>query len=478
MVARTARLIRGVFGSRIARSILRRLTEGGKLDRLLAKFAGVGELGSLRDLPDYILLSSLLYVGALTTGAGIGGLDDFREYARIPAVRRGLANVLEGIATYGVTVPQKLAAPFLVVWNFTNACNLKCIHCYQRADKPTPDELKLEEKLRVVEELDEAGVASIAFSGGEPLVHPDFWPVAKDAYERGMYLAVATNGTLITKSVAEKLKRVGVMYVEVSLDSPIPEVHDKFRGIEGAWQRTVEGIKNCVEAGLTTGIAATLTKLNWTTAIEMVDLAEKLGAKRVIFFNFIPVGRGREAVEIDLTPEERERVLRALCKEALKREIEVLTTAPQYARVAIQCTRGRYVAPTHFASVSSFDRKVIELAEFIGGCGCGRSYVAIQPNGLVTPCVFMPNLVVGDLRTQRFEEVWKKSPVLEALRDRERLKGPCATCPYKYVCGGCRARALAYFGDPLAPDPGCVYCSREYYRLLEREMPSILTDGS
>jgi len=123
-----------------------------------------------------------------------GNMEEVKEALKDPAIRRGISLVFEGIAKYGVTVPQKLPSPFLIVWNFTNMCNMRCKHCYQRASRPLPNELTLEEKLRLVEELDRAGVAAIALSGGEPTIHPDFLITIKAISARGMYAAVATNG--------------------------------------------------------------------------------------------------------------------------------------------------------------------------------------------------------------------------------------------------------------------------------------------
>jgi len=145
-------------------------------------------------------------------------------------MRKGFAVIMGSIAEYGITGPQRLIAPFMVVWDFTKQCNLRCKHCYANASSsPADDELNLEERKQVVDQLDEAGVAAISFSGGEPLVNKDFWEVAKYASGKGFYLSVATNGTLITKENAKRSRESGIRYVEVSLDGP-KDVHDEFRG--------------------------------------------------------------------------------------------------------------------------------------------------------------------------------------------------------------------------------------------------------
>ncbi|MEM2875361.1 MAG: radical SAM protein [Candidatus Bathyarchaeia archaeon] len=380
-----------------------------------------------------------------------------REAMKVPYFKRGLVNVLEGIGRYGITKPQRVAAPFLVVWNYTNACNLKCKHCYQRAGKPTPDELSTEERLKIVDQLERLNVATIAFSGGEPLMRRDFFKVAEYASRKGFYVSVATNGTLLTKGMVKKLKKIGIGYVEISLDGAKPETHESFRGVGNCFERALRGIRNSVEEGLYTCVATTATKHNLYEVSGVIELAKNLGVRRVMVFNFVPTGSGEDIINFDLSPKEREHLLEHLYEELVKGEIETLCTAPQYSRVCLQrsLTSGRDIfSPTHFAA-ANFHGQTKHLADFLGGCGAGRLYCAIQPNGLVTPCVFMP-IIVGDLRRQSFQDVWLKSTVMDDLRDREKLKGRCSTCRYKYVCGGCRARAYAYYGDYLAPDPGCI----------------------
>ena len=411
------------------------------------------EYASLSCMMDYYFFK--LFVGAMIKLLQLSE-EEFEAGIRDPSVRRGVELILRSLLTYGVTVPQKLCAPFLIVWNFTNACNLRCKHCYQNAGpKPLPNELTFEEKLNVLNQLDEMEIPSIAFSGGEPTIHPDFIPIVKEASRRGIYTAVATNGlAFASESFTDKALKAGLNYVEVSLDSTDPKVHDEFRGVKGAWELAVKGIKNVVKhGGASTGIAMTLTKLNKDQIGDMVRLAEELGVTRVIFFNFIPTGRGKENVALDLTPEEREEALRWIYQESRRSSVQVVSTAPQLARVSWQMSQGEDVLPTHFSIPRS--QTLRSLAEFIGGCGAGRIYAAIQPDGKVTPCVFMP-ITVGDLRKQTFKDIWENSEVMLKLRNKDLIKPPCGECPYRYVCGGCRARAYSYHGDYLAPDPGCL----------------------
>ena len=395
------------------------------------------------------------------------------EGLKEPVVRRGIINVLEGIAKFGVQTPQTTAAPFLVVWQFTNACNLKCKHCYASAGKKGTDELTTEEAKKLIDELALAGVVAIAFSGGEPLVREDFFEVAKYAKERDFYVSVASNGTLITPKVAKKLKEC-VDYVEISLDG-IGKIHDKFRGIPGVFKRTIRGIKNCVKIGLDVCIAPTVTKYNLKEIPKILELAKKLKVKRFIAFNFVPTGRGKDIVDLDISPEEREEILKFFYSKLLENDYpDVFSTAPQYSRIAMMTARNdpnAPVLPTHFAGKEAREAlkgKTAALSDFIGGCGCGRIYCCIQTNGDIWPCVFMP-IRLGNVRKNRFKDVWLGNLILKELRDRSKLKGHCKVCEFRNICGGCRSRAYGYFKDIHAPDPGCIY-NKKYWDELKNAM--------
>lgn len=381
--------------------------------------------------------------------------------------RKGLAATIEGLAWRGPQKPFISYAPFLVVWNFTNACNLRCKHCYQRADKPTPDELTKQEAMDAVDEMADAGVAYIAFSGGEPLVRKDFFQVTRKAKEREMGVAIATNGTLLTEDKLKKLEELDCQYIQISLDG-LRDTHNRMRGFN-AYERTIEGIENAVNSDITVGIAMTVTKDNLHEVDDVIDLTEELGADIFMHYNFIPTGRGEDMMALDIFPREREELLAMLASESRKRKINLLSTAPQYGRVA---AKGGIVSATHFDTVGQ-DEKAQEgvkfLADFIGGCGCGRLYWALQPNGDLTPCVFFP-VTLGNIRHDSFLDVWLNSPVLEKIRNRERYAENCSSCSSRNICGGCRARAYAYYGDVTGADPGCIINKKKWEELKEKIM--------
>lgn len=381
---------------------------------------------------------------------------------------KGLASTIRGIAQFGVKRPFTSGAPFQVVWDVTYACNLKCKHCYATAGKIWRDELTTEQAKHAIDIFDRAGVTILAFSGGEPLVRPDILELTNYAYDKGMYVAVATNGTLITKEKAKEMKEAGVQFLQISLDGADAKTHDAFRGINGAFDKTVRGIKNAVAEKFFVEISTTVTKYNYKQIPDIIKLGEEIGANWFMAYNFIPTGRGKEIVEVDLSPEEREEVLKILWNELRSgRKISVLSTAPQFARVSLQQEEGEkeVIVPTHFYN-PKLAGQLIDLAEFIGGCGAGRFYMAMKANGDLQPCVFLP-LKLGNILEDDFEDIWINNKILHELRDKDLLKG-CNECDYRYYCGGCRARAYAYTGDYLSPDPGCINNRELYENMIEK----------
>jgi radical SAM protein with 4Fe4S-binding SPASM domain len=380
-----------------------------------------------------------------------------------PYARRGIKSVVRTFVYFGVKKPLAVYAPFLVVWDYTYKCNLNCKHCYSNAGALPRDELGTEEALSVVDQLADFGVVSLAFSGGEPLMRKDFFEVAKHAVDSGLYVSLATNGTLLNKQTTRRLKEIGIHYVEISIDGSDAKTHDEFRGVNGAFERAIAGLKNCVEEDLCASVAVTATKRNFKEIPKILELSEKVGAQRFALFNFVPTGRGAEMVSQDLSPEEREEVMLFLLDRLLSNsKVTILTTTPQLARVAVahqHISQGEIFLPLAHMQTSKVSSKAAALADFIGGCGAGRLYCSISPEGDVHPCVFLP-IKIGNLKTDKFENLWLNSETFKILRNRENLKGACGKCPFKYICGGCRARAYAYCHDILASDPGCILAEK------------------
>ncbi|MGI5891684.1 MAG: radical SAM protein [Bacillota bacterium] len=460
-----AEQVRKFLGSSFVQWHLKKLSKKNDtgeslIDQVFAAYAGQGKL-KLKYLPYHIFISFIPYFLKEDKDRLKNEIYAKRFY------RRAITNVARSVCELGLSTPQRFSAPLLVVWNFTNACNLSCKHCYQNANRILPDELVLEERLKIIDQLAYNDVASLAFSGGEPLMHKDFWPVAEYANKKGIHISVATNGTLITKEVAERLKEVGVNYVEISVDSANAKVHDEFRGGLGYWERSIAGIKNCVETdGLLVGMATTVTRKNFYELHELIKLSKDLKVNSFYSFNFIPVGRGKAIIEDDLTPAMREEMLQILYDYFLENEVHTFSTCPQYGRYCYQQDSKNSIINCHYGFTKGEHAKM--LADYIGGCGSGRLYCAIQPNGKVTPCVFMP-ITVGDLRKERLEDIWHNSQVMKRLRDRSELQEHCGSCDNRSMCGGCRARAYGYFQDFMAPDPGCYKNTKAWEELVAQE---------
>jgi radical SAM protein with 4Fe4S-binding SPASM domain len=459
----------------LIRKILRIVSKKCRRDRKNRLEVALELMTNTRSRADTCVICNLfapLLNGIITRSAKAFGVtkEQLVEKFKDPYWRRGLVNTVAGIAKFGVTKPFIPAAPFLVVWDYTYACNLRCKHCYATAGQRLKDELTTKEALNCVDQLAEAGVASIAFSGGEALIRKDFFKVAGHARDLGIFPAIATNGTLLTKEMVQKLKKLNLGYVQISLDGASAETHEAFRGVPGIFEKTIQGIKNCVEAGgLFVEVATTITNLNYKELPEIVQLSRDLGVDWFMHYNFVPVGRGTEIVDLDLDPFQREKMVRYLWQELRSDDkMALLSTAPQFARIAIQEEHeDSTIIPSHFYNCN-LPGQLQNLSSFVGGCGAGRFYCAIRPNGNIEPCVFLP-ITVGNIKHDNFEELWANNKVLQTLRDRSKLQDNCGSCKFKYVCGGCRARAYAYFGDITAPDPGCVNNKEFYNTIIEKQ---------
>ncbi len=399
---------------------------------------------------------------------------------------RGFGLVMKGLGKYGVRRPFIPAGPIEIVWNFTYKCNLRCKHCYEDAGGKHPAELSTSDAKQVLDRLSKManiGLPAISLSGGEPLAREDFFEIASYAKKKIGYVAVASNGTLLTEENAACMKNIGIDYVEISIDGASSQVHDSFRGIPHAFERSIQGVKNCVKAGIDTCIATVFHKENISELDEILSLSKNLGT-RFMHFNYIPTGRAKNNVELDLNPQERLEVLETMGEALLddyirKKEEELIkghsaitvdrlfSTCPQFASVTKAMSEkigASYMVNAHYAAKEGIE----SVADFLGGCGCGRLYSCLEPNGDLKPCVFFPtnkDTVLGNILVDDIEEIWNNNPLLYALRSREKLESfivdgkavGCGVCPDKYICGGCRARSYSYFnGKVTMPDIGCI----------------------
>ncbi len=389
-----------------------------------------------------------------------------KKLAGHPPTVRGILATSRSVARYGLTIPQRWINPLFVVWNFTNQCNLSCKHCYQSSGAGKPDgELTLKKKLDLIDYFGKEYIAMVAFAGGEPTLSPDLEPALERCQEYGIHTTIATHGGTLTMERCRKLADCGLKYVEVSLDSIDPDRHDRFRGMPGTWQRSVRGIKNVIATeGLRAGLAMCVTRDNYHEVEDMLNFAVELGVSCFAHFNFIPVGRGRELIDQDITPQQREELLLLLRDWMNSGKIGVISTAPQMGRICLsQSDVEGMMSCSHAGNASGSKARVV--AKYLGGCGAGRTYVCLQPNGDVTPCVYMPNRTMGNVREKNLTEIFQESPWWDLFCNREEREDNCSVCDYRNYCGGCRARADAYYNRLDHNDPGCIHNLRQWQNL-------------
>ncbi len=329
--------------------------------------------------------------------------------------------------------------PRLVSWNLTQRCNLRCPHCYLDAGirASGKGELTTTEAQRFIDELaDLCPGAMLVFTGGEPLLRLDLFKLVAHAAHRGLLPVLGTSGVLLTDEWAQQLAECGLAGVGLSLDSLQPEQHDAFRGLPGAWRKTVDSIAACQRHGLAVQIHTTATRTNFTEIPDLIAFAAGQGAVAFHLFFLVCTGRGQRMT--DITPDQYEAALKSLV-------------------VAQDIYKGRMLvrarcAP-HFRRLAH-DRSA-ELAASAVGCLAGRSYCRVTPDGRITPCPYLPQ-EAGDIRANSLGNIWEAAPIFLQLRQ-PALQGRCGACEFAELCGGCRARAFAVKGDLMAEDPWCAY---------------------
>ena len=358
----------------------------------------------------------------------------------------------------------------IVVWNLTRTCNLRCQHCYtDSANQKYAGELSTEECKRVLDDLAAYRVPAVLFSGGEPLVRPDVFELAAHARQLGLHVVLSTNGTLITPEIARRLKGLKFAYVGISLDSAFPEVHDRFRGMEGAYEKTMRGFRNCVDVGQKVGLRLTLTRETCENLDHIFDLIEREGIHRACFYHLCPSGRGKDLYRMD--PEQSRRAMDTIF--ARTRDLNERGKNVEILTVDNHCDAA-YLYLKMREEGHPRARQVREMAEWNGGArySSGVGISNIDFNGNVHADQFSMFRSFGNVRERPFSEIWQDTshPVMAGLKERlAHLNGRCRECRFLSMCGGgLRARAEVVTGDTWAPDPGC-YLSDEEIRLAPTE---------
>ena len=397
----------------------------------------------------------------------------------------------------------------LVFWEVTKGCNLRCIHCRATATElSSPTDLATRNALEIIDQIAAAASPILVLSGGEPLYRSDIFQLARHATDTGLRVALATNGTLVTKDVARMIVDSGVRRVSISLDGADPATHDTFRGIPGAFDAAVHGLRNLKALGMSVQINMTIARHNAHQLPDVLQLARNLGADALHTFLLVPVGCGVDiASEQMVPPEEYERILNWFYDQSLTGGIELKATcAPHYFRVVRQRRAADRRAAEASACIAPVRSEAAPTQTAIGpteitmpgstgiaikphgvgqavghpgghpsdlnavtkGCLAGTGVCFISHEGEVYPCGYLP-VIAGDLRKQTFSDIWENSQVFHELRDTNNLKGKCGCCEFRNVCMGCRARAYAATGDFMDEEPFCVY--QPHTPSLRKETP-------
>ncbi len=352
----------------------------------------------------------------------------------------------------------------VVVWNMGRRCNLRCVHCYaQSKDIEYKNELTTEQGKELIDDLAKFGAPVILFSGGEPIMRPDLPELAQYARSKGMRAVISTNGTLIDKKMAKVLKEIGLSYVGVSLDG-MRETNDKFRGVTGAFDLALQGMRNCLAEDIKVGLRFTINKKNVKDIPAIFDLLEKEQIPRVCFYHLVYAGRGSKLVKEDLTHEESRKTLDLIMdrtKAVHERgfPMEVLT-------VDNHCD-GPYV---YFRLLKEDPKRaadVYELLQMNQGNSSGIGIACVSWDGSVHADQFWRHYFFGNVKERKFSEIWtdtlnelmaglkNRKPLIKASADR------CARCKWFDICNGnFRVRAEAIHGNVWADDPAC-YLTKE-----------------
>lgn len=343
----------------------------------------------------------------------------------------------------------------VVVWNVTSRCNLRCTHCYA-ATEGQPYELSTGEALAVIDDLAAFGCPVLLFSGGEPFVRPDILTLAQHAVSKGLRVVFSTNGTLIDAPLAAEIQALGVSYVGISIDG-MEATHDRFRACQGAFRRSLAGIRICRDAGIKVGLRVTMTRDNVGDLPAIFDLMEAERIPRICLYHLVYCGRGATIATHDLSHEQRRATLDMIIERTARLHergfpAEVLTVDNHCDGPYL------YLRMTRERNPRSAD--VMTLLRMNGGNSTGNGIGCISWDGTVYPDQFWRNQPVGNVRVRKFSEIWghpEPGSLLALLRQKKsHVTGRCVACRFLDVCGGnFRARAEAATGDLWGVDPAC-----------------------
>ncbi len=342
--------------------------------------------------------------------------------------------------------------PKWIAWEITRRCNLRCVHCRSSSEmevKGHPD-FSTEEAFRIIDDISSYAKPVVVLSGGEPLLRKDVFDIARYGTEKGLRMCLATNGTLVTDDICEKIKESGIRIVSLSLDGSSEYVHDNFRNEKGAFKGTINAANLFKKHNIEFIINSSFTKRNQEEIPKVYKLAKELGATAWYMFMIVPTGRGEDIMNELISTEDYEEILN-WHYQMEKDEHDILvrpTCAPHYYRIVLQKSKEEGI---------KFQRRSLKFSTGgAKGCLAGQLICLIDVDGNVLPCSYFPKSA-GNIRKQSFKDIWENSELFKEMRDFKKYKGRCGSCEFVNVCGGCRARAYAIHGNYLAEEPFCRY---------------------
>jgi 12,18-didecarboxysiroheme deacetylase len=351
----------------------------------------------------------------------------------------------------------------VVVWNTTKRCNLRCVHCYAFAEGEDyrGDELSTDEGKVLIDDLARFGVPVILFSGGEPVLREDLPELIDHAVKRGMRAVISTNGTLITREKARVFARYSLSYIGVSLDG-LKEINDAFRGVEGAFARAMEGIRNAKDAGIKVGLRFTINKRNIGEVSKIFDLIEEQNIQRVCFYHLVYAGRGSKLMDEDLSHDETRRVVDLIMDRT--KALFDKGGSPEVLTVDNHAD-GPYLYLRLLKEDPQRAAEVLELLRMNEGNSSGVGIACIDEKGNVHADQFWRHYSFGNVRERPFSAIWTDlaDPVMAKLKEKKKyVGGRCAACRWLDVCAGnFRVRAEAATGNLWSADPQCYLTEEE-----------------
>ncbi|MBT2641383.1 TIGR04053 family radical SAM/SPASM domain-containing protein [Bacillus sp. ISL-41] len=353
--------------------------------------------------------------------------------------------------------------PYIVIWEVTRACQLKCLHC--RADaqnKPDPRELTPEEGIKLIDQIYEMGNPMLVFTGGDCMMREDLFDLADYAIKKGMRVSMTPSATdNVTKEKMERAKEVGLSRWAFSLDGPTPEIHDHFRGTPGSFDLTIEKVKYLNDLNMPLQLNTVISRYNYNHLEQMAELMKELKVVMWYIFLLVPTGRGQ--VDACLTPAEHEKVFRWLYELSKSAPYDIKTTAAQHYRRVVFQQKARENRVNKADGIRYEDTLTKDMASMTDGLkrapkgvNDGNGFLFISHTGDVMPSGLLP-LFGGNVRERPLADIYRNSPIFKDLRNPDKYKGKCGVCEFRFVCGGSRSRTYAVTGDYMDSEPFCVH---------------------